>query len=162
MIPATIQRYLTGAALITTAICGAGWYITDAKLDSCREGRKADAMAYEAAAADSLALHMQQIKDKEDEYRAKATKADADYGALHDRYRQSLRVFAEGNQRASGATVATADNRGSQGDNGPGEGSEFLAVRELVVPTSDLAICAENTARLVIAREWALGLNETD
>jgi hypothetical protein len=152
--------YLCGGLAIALAITSLGWYVSDKNLDACQAGRKADKAMYEKAQADALAEHLLAIRKKEKEYADKAKKADADYDALVRKYNDAVRVYVTSTQGKASGTIAPAYGGSTEGDNGPGEDTEFLAVREVVVPTGDLLICAENTARLMIARDWALGLNE--
>lgn len=153
------RGYITGGLLIALGVTTLGWVITDARLDACSAGRKADKAAYEKAQADAEVLWMKAIKKKEDDYADKAKKADEAYGALASKYADAVRVYAAAQSKAR-TTATTAQGGSPTSDNGPGEDTEFLEVREVVVPVGDLMICAENTARLVIARDWALGLNE--
>lgn len=153
------RGYVTGGLLIALGVTTLGWVITDARLDACSTGRKADKAAYEKAQADAEVLWMKAIKKKEEDYAAKAKKADEAYDALVGKYNDAVRVYAAAQSKAR-ATAAAPDGGSPTSDNRPGEDTEFLEVREVVVPVGDLMICAENTARLVIARDWALGLNE--
>lgn len=160
MILKRLMPKLTAGLAVACLVLSAGWYVSSQTLDACREGRRADAMAYEAASTDSLARHLKQIRETEDGYRKKAEAADADYGALHDRYRESVRLFAQGNKRSTGGSSAAAEDRGSIGVDGSSKASSISWGDGILVQESDLAVCAENTARLVVARDWALGLND--
>lgn len=153
------RGYITGGLLIALGVTTLGWVITDARLDACSAGRKADKAAYEKAQADAEVLWMKAIKKKEDEYADKAKKADAAYGELASKYADAVRVYAAAQSKARATSAASASGSPTS-DYRPGEDTEFLEVREVVVPVGDLMICAENTARLVIARDWALGLND--
>lgn len=153
------RGYITGGLLIALGVTTLGWVITDARLDACSAGRKADKAAYEKAQADAEVLWMKAIKKKEDEYAAKAKKADEAYDALVGKYNDAIRVYVDAQSKAR-STAAAAQGGSPTSDNRPGEDTEFLEVREVVVPVGDLMICAENTARIVVARDWALGLNK--
>jgi len=132
--------------------------VTAANLDACASGRKADKAAYEKAQADAEVLWMKAIKKKEDEYEKKAKKADEAYDALSTKYRDAVRVYAAAQSKAR-STAAAAQGGSPESAYGPGEDTE-LPIVQVVVSTEDLMTCAENTARLVIARDWALGLNK--
>lgn len=153
------RNYVIGGLLIAVGVTTLGWVITDARLDACTSGRKADKALYQKAQADAEVLWMKAIKVKEKEYEAKANKADEAYGTLAGKYNDAIRLYAAAQGRSRVAPTSPGSD-GAASDNRPSEDTEFLEVREVVVPVGDLAICAENTARLVIARDWALGLNK--
>lgn len=152
------RNYIIGGLLIAVGVTSLGWYVTAANLDACASGRKADKAAYEKAQADAEVLWMKAIKKKEDEYEKKAKKADEAYDALSTKYRDAVRVYAAAQSKAR-STAAAAQGGSPESAYGPGEDTE-LPIVQVVVSTEDLMTCAENTARLVIARDWALGLNK--
>ena len=118
-------------------------------MENCQIGRKADKTAYEKAQATALATELKKKQDKIDEYERKRVKADANLAALTGKYHAAVLRY----QTAKGTpnrVSAPRETKPAEGDNGPGG--------ETLVPTADLLICADNTARLEIAREWALGL----
>ncbi len=160
--------YVCGGLLVALAVTTTGWYISDARLDACKAGRKADRAAYEKAQSDAEILWMKAIKKKEQEYEQQAKKADEAYDALAGKYNDAIRVYVEAQRKARSAVAASEGSR-TEGNNGPRE-NPFISPTDIaqpelditevvVVPVNDLAICAENTARLVVARDWALGLN---
>ena len=152
------RNYIIGGLLIAVGVTSLGWYVTAANLDACASGRKADKAAYEKAQAEAEVLWMKAIKKKEKEYEAKAKKADEAYGTLASKYADAVRVYANAQSKARAAATSAASGS-PESAYGPGEDTE-LPVVQVVVSTEDLMTCAENTARLVIARDWALGLNE--
>lgn len=134
------------AALIATST---GWYITSLQLDNCQIARKNDKTAYEKAQATALATELKKKQDKIDEYERKRIKADADLATLTGKYHAAVLRY----QTAKGTpnrVSAPSETKPAEGDNGPGG--------ETVVSVADLMVCADNTARLEVAREWALGL----
>lgn len=161
--------YVCGGLLVALAVTSVGWYVTDARLDACVSGRKADKAAYEKAQADAEVLWMKAIKKKEDEYNAKAKKADEAYGALAGKYADAVRVYADAQSKARRAAAA-AQGGSAESPDRPGGNPlipedayiqpELDITEVVVVPVNDLAICARNTARLVVARDWALGLDK--
>ena len=151
--------YIVGGLALALGAVSLGWYITDLRLDSCQSARIADKKSYEKAQSDAELAQRKAIQDKENEYREKAKKADIALDALNAQYRDAVRLYTTLKGKAS-YPVAAPSSGSATSNNGPGEDTEFLAITEVVVPTNDLLICAENTARLVIARDWALGLNE--
>ncbi len=99
---------------------------------------------------------------EEARYRVKAERTDTEHakeldGALAAAGRYADRNRCVRTQAATGAssgpgTIATGDS--APRADGPGAAAELVGVSE-----DDLAICTTNTARLIAAREWALGLN---
>ena len=166
---ARFSNYITGGLLIALALVSLGWYIDNTKLAACKSAREADKALYKKAQSDALAEHLKALRDKEKEYEAKAQKADEAYGALVGKHNDALRLYVKSQSTASG-TAPAPDGGSAEGDNRPRENPfisetdiahpELDITQVVVVPVSDLAICTENTARLVIARDWALGLNE--
>lgn len=152
------SNYIIGGLLITVGVTSLGWYVTSANLEACVNGRKADKAAYEKAQAEAEVLWMKAIKKKEKEYEAKAKEADEAYDTLASKYADAVRVYANAQSKAR-ATAASAASGSTPSAYGPGEDSD-LPVVEVVVSTEDLMTCAENTARLVVARDWALSLNK--
>ena len=163
------RGYITGGLLIALGVTTLGWVITDARLDACSAGRKADKAAYEKAQADAEVLWMKAIKKKEEDYAAKAKKADEAYDALVGKYNDAIRVYVDAQSKARRA-IAASQGGSAESSDGPGKNPfipdeayvqpELDITQVVVVPVSDLVMCAENTARLVVARDWALGLNE--
>lgn len=161
-------NYIVGGLALLAIGLGAGWYITNLKLDTCQQARKTDKVSYEAAAAESLVLHLEAIKKKEQEYAIRAKQADANYASLNTKFNDSVRVYAEANKRATSVAIASSKGGDTEGVNGPSKGPNIpgsyytkpeLDITEVtVVPVEDLFICAENTARLIVARDWALGI----
>lgn len=166
---ARFQNYISYGLLIALALVSLGWYIDNTKLTACQAGREADLAKYAAAQAEAKEMWIKEIVKKEKEYVEKAKKADADYGALAAKYNESIRLYVDAQGKARKATPV-ADGASPSGDNGPGENpfvsptdiaqTELDITQVVVVPVSDLVICGENTARLMIARDWALKLNE--
>lgn len=163
------RGYVTGGLLIALGVTTLGWVITDARLDACQSGRKADKAAYEKAQADAEVLWMKAIKKKEEDYAKKAKKADEAYDALAGKYNDAIRVYVDAQGKARKAS-SPADGGDASGTNRPGENpfvspndyaqTELDVTQVAVVPVSDLVICGENTARLQVARDWALDLNK--
>lgn len=163
------NMYIIGGLLITVGVTGTGWYVTSLQKEACENGRIADRESYKRAQAEAETLHLAALRKKEKEYEDKANKADADYGKLAGKYADALRVYAAAQGKAR-YTIASPGGNGAASPNGPRE-NPFVSPRDIanpelditevvVVPINDLAICAENTARLVVARDWALGLNK--
>ena len=163
------RGYLTGGLLIALALVSLGWYIDNTKLAACQSGREADQANYAKAQAEAREMWIKEIVKKEKEYVEKAKKADANYGALAAKYNESIRLYVDAQGKARKASP-TAGSGSPEGTNRPGENpfvsptdfaqTELDVTQVAVVPVSDLVICGENTARLQVARDWALGLNK--
>lgn len=97
---------------------------------------------------------------KELDYKYKANEADEAYRSLSAKYRDITRLYSQANPARSSVkqSVAAPSSGSAESDYRPGEDTE-LPIREVVIPSYDLLICAENTARLMIARDWALDIN---
>ena len=163
------NMYIIGGLLIAIGVTSIGWYVTSLQKEACESGRLADRESYKRAQAEAETLHLAALRKREKEYEDKANKADADYGKLASKYASAVRMYSA----AQGKTRATAPSPGGDGTEGTNRPREnpFLSPRDIarpelditevvVVPVNDLSICAENTARLVVARDWALGLNK--
>lgn len=155
--------------LITVGVTVTGWYVTSLQKEACEKGRIADRESYKRAQAEAETLHLAALRKKEKEYEDKANKADADYGKLAGKYADAVRVYAAAQSKARATSAASASGSPTS-PNRPGE-NPYIPARDYahpelnitevaVVPVSDLQICGENTARLVVARDWALGLND--
>ena len=161
-----IIHYVVGGLVLLTIGLGLGWYVTDLKLDTCKQSRKTDKALYEAAAAKSLALHQEAIKKKEQEYVRRAEQADASYASLSARFNDTIRMYTEANRRATSGAITRAKGGVPSSLDGPSEATVVLGgtqteldITEVtVLPVEDLVTCAENTARLIVARDWALGI----
>lgn len=146
-----VQVYFTLGLLATTLMASAGWYVTGLKLDSCKAGRTADRAAYHQAQAEAttLAIMAKAAEEKRDEERRQ--KADEDYRALSAKYHDALGLYKAAQRKASNPDLPR-ETQAPESTNGPGESALVL------VPAGDLDTCADNTARLEVARQWALGL----
>lgn len=163
-----LKDYVTYGLGIALALVSLGWYIDNTKLAACQAGREADQAKYAAAQAEAKEMWIKEIVKKEKEYVEKAKKADANYDALRSKYNESIRLYVDAQGKAR-KTSPAADSGGTESANRPGENpfvsptdfaqTELDVTQVAVVPVSDLVICGENTARLQVARDWALGLN---
>lgn len=161
--------YIIGSLAVIILFLGVSLHLTSNKLEDCKTSRATDKVMYEKAQAEAEVLWMKAVKDKEKEYEEKAKKADASFSELSAKYSDAVRVYvSKSKPKESGGTpqgTGTSSGDGSSQDPVLPDGFEFShpeldATDVAVVPVSDLLICAENTARLVVARDWALGLNE--
>lgn len=155
-----IQTYITIGLGITTLAAGAGWYITDLKLDTARQEvktcaaeRKADQESYRAAQTEAAEKSTQEVLKKERENAKQAQEADARYAELRSKYDASIMRYKQlqTNKRPSAeinlsSTSSSADGSYSYSDNST-----------ISISIKDADVCAENTARLQAVQEWATG-----
>lgn len=119
------------------------------------KGRLADRAAYTSAQQEASAKALAQHLAEEKRHAKQAQAADTRVADYAGKYRAAVLRLASAQAagRPSSGTIASASDSNTQGAVGPGGGSELL------IPTADALICADNTARLQSAREWALSLN---
>lgn len=146
-----VQTYITIGLLVTTLAASAGWYVTGLRLDSCKSGRLADRAAYHQAQAEATALAIAAKAAEEKRNEERRQKADEDYRALSAKYHDALGLYKAAVRKASNPDLPR-EAPAPESPNGPGEGALVL------VPAGDLDTCADNTARLEVARQWALSL----
>lgn len=134
-------------------------YIKDLKLDiaradlaACGEGRMADRAQYEQAQAEYESNAIREKARIEQENRERAEQADQEYADLLQRYNASIVRYRANTSvgSASSGTNLSPPSGTSEGSNGPSTGSFIL------IPVTDAEICATNTARLQVVRDWVL------
>lgn len=150
------RDYVTAGLLVTSLVAGLGWYVTDLKLEACNSSKDAVVEATRAAEAESTVIAINDRNRIEQEYRDHAAEQDEAYHDLLGRYNASLMRYA--NRGATSRPAASPESGSPGSTDGPGESPDVS--NDLIIPFSDAEICAENTARLQTAREWALGLQE--
>lgn len=150
-----VRDYVTAGLAIALAVTTLGWYITDLKLDKERLGRKNDRVLFEKAQKEAETLHLEQKIEKEKQYDAAKEKADRDYSSLLSRYNAAL-VQYKAYQRPSSSSDLPRQAEAS--DSSAGGTSDSL----ILVPESDLLICAINTAKVVTTYNWLKELEKTD
>lgn len=150
----TYWREAVGCALLAAlAVTTLLLHAARSERDAAIAGRAADRAAYVAAqeAARSNALADAAKKDAENVRKADA--ADARYADLSAQYRAiSLRYSAA--QSAAGHANMPAARQASESIDGP-SGPSVLSSGSILIPQADALICADNTARLQAAHEWA-------
>ena len=144
-----VQTYITIGLLVATLAASAGWYVTGLRLDACKAGRTADRASYHQAQAEAttLAIIAKAAEEKRNEERRQ--KADEDYRALSAKYHDALGLYKAAVRKASKPDLP-GQAPAPGGSDGPGGYT--------LVPDGDLVICAMNTARLQVVRDWAVGL----
>ncbi|MDF0543320.1 hypothetical protein PX699_13260 [Sphingobium sp. H39-3-25] len=119
-----------------------------------RAGRKEDRAAYNRAQMEATAKAFAQKQALEKEYERKAEVADAAYSDLSGQYRAAVLRYAAA-QRAAGRTDLPGATQAPEVSDGSGQGAG-IPQGSILIATDDALICAENTARLQIARGWVL------
>ncbi len=128
-----------------------------------RSGRLADRESYRQAQITAEALAVAQRAFVEAKYREQAKDTDdayelalVDARSAADAYAARMRVKspAAAHSQASGPASAPGGATASSPD-GPGADADMVAVSR-----ADFDTLNGNTARLIAAREWALGLNK--
>lgn len=164
-----IGNYVTGGLAVALLAASVGLYITNLKLDAERTGRMADKNAYVSMQATYTANALAEKQEVERKYREEAKQADDNYNALLGRYRASLLRYRAA-QREGGETSASAGSGGTEGGDGSRFSPELPAPRyaldtvifppkdSIIIPMEDAEICAINTARLKVVRDWAIKL----
>lgn len=149
------SKYLVYVLIATTAVNGAGWYVTSLKLDTATaqvETEKANVKkAYaecKAASSEAKAKNVEEVKRIEDNYVKLAQEGDARLNDLRKQFNAYLVQYAQskgstGGVRLSESTITT-------------DGSNITSdSTEISISFEDAGICAENTARLQTVKEWA-------
>lgn len=138
---------------LALAIVSALLVWTQSQLEEVRALRKLDAQTYQT---EQLKAQLKFNEDKqklESKYERDAKEADDSLHDLLSKYNSAI-LRAKANQGTGSGPGGTSEGNGSTVIDGPSEGTKLLISGE------DAYICAENTARLKVSREWALKLNE--
>lgn len=98
--------------------------------------------------AKAIAAKLQQ------ESKASADQADANYSNLLAKYQSSLVRYStnQGNTKPANSNQLPP----TQGGNGPSTGT--IVPQSIMITENDADICSVNTARLVAVHDWAIGL----
>lgn len=146
------KLWLAGLLVVLQISSGYGWWRDHNLLVAERAAHTADNAKFIAAqkVADTQA---QTIKTQlQTEGKAAQHDADTHYSTLLAQYDASLVRYAT----HPGGPKQAGDNQlpATQGTDGPGQGTELPPT--LTIPSEDAQICAENTARLMSAHDWAI------
>lgn len=156
----SIHKYVTLGLLATTLVSSGMYYVTDLRLEASEEARQADGERFARAQAEAEVLALEERTRIEQEYEDRAEERDSELADLLSRYNASLVRYA--NRSTASGPATSASDRGTEGSDGPSE-SPVLPSDVILIPYSDAEICAENTARLQVVREWAIhDLNHVD
>lgn len=142
-----IRDYVTVTVAAVAAISSIGWYVTDLKLDAERLARKNDKTEFEKAQKEAETAHLIEKAKKEKAYDELKEKGDRDYSALLSKYNSAI-LHYKSNRNTAGNPDLSRTSPSPSSPEGATEDSLVL-VRE-----SDLLICAENTAKVVVMYDW--------
>jgi hypothetical protein len=154
------SSYIT-LGLAATALATSGmWYVTSLRLAASEAAREADIQQFSRAQAEAEVIALQERSRIEQEYEDRAEERDQELSDLLVRYNASLVRYA--NRSQTSGPVAPAQDRGTEGSNGPSE-SPVVSLDMILIPYTDAEICSENTARLQVVRDWVLNdLNDVE
>lgn len=147
-----IRDYVTAALAISLVVTTTGWYVTDLNLKNEKLGRKNDLIKFEKSMKDAEVEHLKQKAEKERQYEDLKAKGDRDYAALLSKYDAAL-LHYKANTGTASYTNLPRSTEGARSTPRVAEDS-FVPVRE-----SDLLICAENTAKVVVMYDWLKNLD---
>ena len=154
------REAIGGALLIALAVTALLLHAARSERDAAIAGRAADRAAYVAAQETARSNALAAAAKKDAENVKKADDADARYADLSAQYRTiGLRYAAA--QSAAGRANLPATAEGTESANGP-SGPAVVPSGDILIPQADALICADNTARLQAAHEWAVSLNESN
>lgn len=147
------KTYLLGVLFVFLAISNIGWYLTANNLKVEKELLKTNKITYELAQKDYELKAYKKFKERETEYAEQAKQAKEKYADLRAEYGRNLMRFQAAQSQVR-RLAADAKDRSAELSGGTSKDSEIL------ITTNDGLICAENTAKLKAAQEWALKLKE--
>lgn len=154
------REAIGGVLLVALAIALLSLHAARSERDVAIAGRAADRAAYVAARETARSNALAAAAKKDAENVKKADNADARYADLSAQYRTiSLRYAAA--QSATGRANLPASPKGTESADRPG-GLAVIPSGNILIPQADALICADNTARLQAAHEWAVSLNESN
>lgn len=145
--------------LIVLLIVGNGffaweWRHTDAALVKEKAAHAADIQNFKTAQTLADAKAQAERIALQKESKANADQADANYTGLAAKYHASLLRYAQ--TTSGGKGPGNNQLPTTQGTDGPSPSTDLPAT--LTITGSDAQICADNTARLQTAHDWALSL----
>ena len=151
--------YALAAVIAAGLIYRAGWNARDEKADSEQAQMVA---AYEQAQAEALRLAIAAREAQEARYRDLAKRIDTDAQDARNQAADAVTRYIVRNRVqpctvGSAGSTTPASTEGGSASGSVGTGAPAI-VDAVAVSEADIRICTDNTARLVAAREWALGL----
>lgn len=147
------REAIGGASLLALAVTALLLHAARSERDAAIAGRAADRSAYVAAQETARSNALAAAAKKDAENVKKADDADARFANLSAQYRAiSLRYSAA--QSVAGQSRLPAAAKSTESPDRPG-GLAVIPQGSILIPQADALICADNTARLQAAREWA-------
>ena len=154
------REAIGGALLIALAVTALSLHVARSERDAAISGRAADRAAYTAAQETARSNALAAAAKKDAENAKKADNADARYADLSAQYRAISLRYAAAQSAARHANLSAAA-KGTESANRSG-GPSVVPSGNILIPQADALICADNTARLQAAHEWAVSLNESN
>lgn len=144
--------YVNLVALSLVLIFGLGWCNSTSKLQTEKASHIQDIQTFKNAQklADDNANKIR--KDLEQKAKDESEKADKSYSGLLSQYHTSLlryKANQSGSVRPGDSKLSTTESFDR-----PGESPDF----SIKISVDDANVCAENTARLQLAHDWAVSL----
>lgn len=128
------------------------------RLEAEKAGRLADRAEYARAQAEARSLALSNKLKVEAEYARKADEADSRYADLGDQYRAAVLRYKAAQGAAGRSDLPSATQAAESLDQSGG--GAVIPLGTILIPENDAFICADNTARLQSAHEWALSLDD--
>lgn len=155
-ITSQIKNYIIGGLGALFLLSLTANYVQRDMYNNCVAAREADQKAYKAEQQEAAAIAYRNALEVERKNAERAQQADAAYATLSSQYRASvLRLQAA--QRTNLPTNLSATPNSTGSVDGPDPSAVVPEYpTDLTVSTEDALICADNTARLLAARSWAL------
>lgn len=147
------REAISGALLLVLVVTALLLHTARSERDAAIAGRKADRAAYVAAQETARSNALAAAAKKDAENVRKANAADARYADLIAQYRANSLHYSAA-QSATGHANLPATGQTAESANGPG-GLAIVPQGNVLIPQADVLICADNTARLQAAHEWA-------
>lgn len=151
------QSYILVFFGVVSVVSSLGWYITDLKLSAEVAARESDKATYEKAQAEYTAKALIEKQRIEERNRENAEEADARYSSLLGKYNDALRVRYEAARSASSRPDLSGTSYPTEGSDRSGTNPELSTPPSdylIAITYEDAEVCAVNTARLVVVREW--------
>lgn len=157
-----IHKYVTLGLLVALAFTYWQWDHASLRLAQQKQktelselGRKNDRLAYAKAQEEAKVKSLNKVIEVERKRNEEARKADEAYTSLLNRYNASIVRYQASQRPSAGINMSSTSVTSS--------GSDFSSEStQISITIEDAGICAENTARLKAAHEWAgkLGLED--
>lgn len=148
----SLKDSVIAALAVLFIFVGTGWYMTNNKLKWANQMIVTNEALYKQAQAEYTAKALAEKARLETENEERSKKADASYRELLGQYNASI-VRYQTSQREISRYYTSTLNQAAASPAGPSQSTDVLTI-----PLEDAKICAENTARLSAAHDWALTL----